>query len=43
MVNTCRSVPFMDTTRHLADYMTKLKNFTKGEIHEFSAFPFSVQ
>ena len=25
------------------DDMTKLKNFTKGEIHEFLAFPFSHQ
>ena len=25
----------------LADHTTKLKNFTMGEIHEFSAFPFS--
>ena len=24
----------------LADYMTKLRNFTKGEIREFSAFRF---
>ena len=28
--------------RPLADHMTKLQNFTKGEICEFSAFPFSV-
>ena len=27
----------------LADNMTELQNFTKGEIHEFSAFPFSLQ
>ena len=27
----------------LADHMTKLQNFTKGDIHEFSAFPFSLQ
>ena len=26
----------------LADHMTKLRNFTKGEIREFSAFPFSL-
>ena len=25
-----------------ANHMSKLKNFTKGEIHEFSAFPFSL-
>ena len=25
-----------------ADYMTKLRNFTKGEIRQFSAFPFSL-
>ena len=25
----------------LADHMTKLRDFTKGEIREFSAFPFS--
>ena len=28
---------------HLTDHMTELKNFTKGEICEFSAFPFSLQ
>ena len=27
----------------LADHMNKLQNFTKGEIHEFSAFPYSLQ
>ena len=27
----------------LVDHMTKLRNFTKGEIHEFSVFPFSLQ
>ena len=27
----------------LPDHMTKLVNFTKGEIREFSAFPFSLQ
>ena len=27
----------------LADHMTKLQYFTKGEIHEFSAFPISLQ
>ena len=27
----------------LADRTTKLRNFTKGEIREFSAFPFSLQ
>ena len=27
----------------LADHMTKLKNSPKGEIREFSAFPFSLQ
>ena len=26
----------------LADHMTKLRNFTKGEIREFSAFQFSL-
>ena len=26
----------------LADHMTKLRNFTKGEIHEFSAVAFSL-
>ena len=26
----------------LADHRTKLRNFTKGEIREFSAFPFSL-
>ena len=25
-----------------ADYMTKLQNFTKGEICQFSVFPFSL-
>ena len=29
--------------RPLADHMTKLRNFNKGEIHEFSAFPFSLK
>ena len=27
----------------LNDHMTKLQNFSKGEIREFSAFPFSLQ
>ena len=27
----------------LADHMTKLKNFTKEENHDFSAFKFSLQ
>ena len=27
----------------LADHMTKLQCFSKGEIGEFSAFPFSLQ
>ena len=27
----------------LADHMTKLKNFTKEENHDFSAFPVSFQ
>ena len=27
----------------LADYMTKLQNFTKDEIRDFSAFPFSLK
>ena len=27
----------------LAGHMTKLRNFTKGEICEFSVFPFSLQ
>ena len=26
----------------LADHMTKLRNFIKGEISEFSSFPFSL-
>ena len=26
----------------LADHMTKLRNFIKGKIREFSAFPFSL-
>ena len=26
----------------LADHMTKLQNYTKNEIREFSAFPFSL-
>ena len=26
----------------LVDHMTKLQNFTKGEIREFSEFPFSL-
>ena len=25
---------------HLTDHMTKLRNFTRGEIRELSAFPF---
>ena len=28
--------------RPLDDHVTKLRNFTKDEIREFSAFPFSV-
>ena len=28
--------------RPLAERMTKLRNFTMGEIHEFSAFPYSL-
>ena len=27
----------------LADHMTKLRNFTKKEYHDFSAFRFSLQ
>ena len=27
----------------LADHMTKLRNFTKGDICGFSVFPFSLQ
>ena len=27
----------------LADYVTKLRNFTKGESRDFSAFRFSLQ
>ena len=27
----------------LADHMTKLRDFTKGEIREFLAFPISLQ
>ena len=26
----------------LTDHTTKLRNFTKGENHDFSAFPFSL-
>ena len=26
----------------LVDHVTKLKHFTKGDIHEFSVFPFSL-
>ena len=28
--------------RPLAEYMTKLRNVTKGEIHDVAAFPFSL-
>ena len=43
MVNTVRFNA--DHDRHfspLADHMTKLRNFTKGENRDFSAFRFSI-
>ena len=35
-------MPIMGVTSFLADYMTKLRNFTKGENRDFSAFNFSL-
>ena len=43
MVNTVRVNAYHGCEFHpLADHMTKLRNFTKGEIREFSVFPFSL-
>ena len=43
MVNTVRVKASHGRDFHpLADYMTKLQNFTNGEIREFSAFSFSL-
>ena len=43
MVNTLRVNADHGCEFHtLADHMTKLKNFTKGEILECSVFPFSL-
>ena len=33
----------MDVTTVLSLITIELNNFTKGEIHEFSVFPFSLQ
>ena len=42
MVNTAgQGRPFRDF-HSLADHTTKLLNFTKGKIREFSACPFSL-
>ena len=42
MVNTLRVKADHGRDFHpFADHVTKLRNFTKGEIREFSAFPFS--
>ena len=44
MINTSRANADHRRDFHpLADHMTKLRNFTKGEILEPSAFPFSLQ
>ena len=42
MVNVCVNVDHECDFHPFADHMTKLRNFTKGEIHKFSAFPFSL-
>ena len=43
MVNTLRVNANHGRDFHpLADHMPKLRNFTKGEIREFSAFPCSL-
>ena len=43
MVNTLRVNADHGRDFHLlTDYMTKLQNFTKSEIYEFSAFPFPL-
>ena len=44
MVNTVRVNANHGHDFHsLTDHMTKLQNFTNGEIPEFSSFPFSLQ
>ena len=44
MVNTVRvNADHVRDFHPLADHMIKLQHFTKGEIQEFSAFPFSIQ
>ena len=43
MVNTVRVNTDHEHDFHpLGDHMTKLQNFTKGEIQKFSAFPMSL-
>ena len=43
MVNTVRvNADHGCDFNHLADHTTKLKNFTMGENHDFSAFQFSL-
>ena len=42
MVNSVRANAVHWRDLHsLADHMTKLRHFTKGEMREFSSFPFS--
>ena len=44
MVNTVKVTDYHGRDLHpLADHMTKLRNFTKEQNHDFSAFPFSFQ
>ena len=44
MINTLRVKADHGCVFHpLADHLTKLRNFTNGEIREFSAFPISLQ
>ena len=42
MVNAVRVNADHGRDNHLADHMTKLRNFTKGGNHDFSAFRFSL-
>ena len=44
MVNILRINPNHGRDFHpLADQLTKVRNFKKGEIREFTTFPFSLQ
>ena len=44
MINTLRlNTDYGSDFHPLADHMTKLRNFTKGEIREFSEFTFLLQ